>query len=203
MNNAVKKLWESWLGLTFANKITISRLALSWVPALFILNIPINDNCRWGAVTFFLLVVMTDFLDGHYARLMNQVTDLGKILDPLVDKVLIILTLLALCRIDHEVPHLLDFTVVVIIREVWVSIQRHMSKQQGVIVASSWAGKAKMAIQCVAIAVIIIVILVPPSGVVNAVIIGVINAGIWATMMSWVVYEADGLIAEAESKKTE
>jgi CDP-diacylglycerol--glycerol-3-phosphate 3-phosphatidyltransferase len=81
--------------------ITVSRLL--GVPLLLYLLYQPTPQTRWFALTVFLIAAGTDWLDGYLARRLNQVTDLGKFLDPLVDKLLVLAPLLALIELG-EVP---------------------------------------------------------------------------------------------------
>ncbi|OLP17782.1 CDP-diacylglycerol--glycerol-3-phosphate 3-phosphatidyltransferase [Leptolyngbya sp. 'hensonii'] len=81
--------------------ITVSRLAV--VPfLLYVLHQPTSQQ-RWIALILFTIGASTDWLDGYLARQWNQVTDLGKFLDPLVDKLLVLAPLLALVELE-QVP---------------------------------------------------------------------------------------------------
>ena len=87
--------------MTLPNWITFSRL-LGLPFILYFLNHP-TDQSRWIGFGIFLLAAGTDWLDGYLARKLNQITDLGKFLDPLVDKFLVLMPLLALIELG-QVP---------------------------------------------------------------------------------------------------
>jgi CDP-diacylglycerol--glycerol-3-phosphate 3-phosphatidyltransferase len=80
---------------------TVSRLL--GVPLLLYLLYQPTDRSRWIALVIFLVAAGTDWLDGYLARRLNQVTDLGKFLDPLVDKLLVLAPLLSLIELG-QVP---------------------------------------------------------------------------------------------------
>lgn len=77
--------------------ITISRLV--GIPIILALLLQPTPAARWWSAAVFLVVAATDWLDGYLARRLNQVTDLGKFLDPLVDKLLVLCTLMALIQL--------------------------------------------------------------------------------------------------------
>ncbi len=83
--------------MNLPNWITISRL-LGLPFLLYGLHNPTTEG-RWLCLAIFLVVALTDWLDGYLARKLNQVTDLGKFLDPLVDKLLVLGTFLALIEL--------------------------------------------------------------------------------------------------------
>lgn len=127
--------------------ITVSRL-LGVPILLYLLHDPTNQM-RWIALAIFLLASGTDWLDGYLARRLNQVTDLGKFLDPLVDKLLVLAPLLALIELG-QVPAWGVFLILA--RELTIAGWRvNQTKISG---ANLW-GKLKTISQMLAIALLI------------------------------------------------
>lgn len=102
---------------------------------------------RWGATAFFVIAIATDALDGYLARSQGLITDLGKLLDPIADKVLTGAALVGLAII-HELPWWV--VIAVLVREIGVTIHRLMIVSD-VVVAAAWMGKLKTVAQSVAI----------------------------------------------------
>jgi CDP-diacylglycerol---glycerol-3-phosphate 3-phosphatidyltransferase len=140
--------------MTFASWITVSRL-LAVPILLFYLrlsttaNLTPSDNIRWICVAVFLVAAGTDWLDGYVARRFNQITDLGKILDPLVDKLLVFAPLLCLIEL-REIPAWSVFLI--LFRELTIAGWR---VQQTKISGANLWGKAKTVSQIAAIALLI------------------------------------------------
>ena len=133
--------------MNIPNWITFSRL-LGVPIILYTLNTPTNQNL-WICLIIFLIASATDFLDGYLARKLNQVTDLGKFLDPLVDKLLILAPLLALIELG-KVPAWGVFLILG--RELTIAGWRvNQSKISG---ANIW-GKLKTISQIIAVALLI------------------------------------------------
>lgn len=132
--------------------ITLSRLL--GVPLLLVLLTAPTEVDRWVATGVFLLAAGTDWLDGYLARRLNQVTDLGKFLDPLVDKLLVLAPLLLLVELN-QVPAWGVFLIVA--REMTIAGWRVNPALQGASVpgANLW-GKAKTVVQIAAIALLIV-----------------------------------------------
>ncbi|MBP1327544.1 CDP-diacylglycerol--glycerol-3-phosphate 3-phosphatidyltransferase [Leucobacter exalbidus] len=106
-----------------------------------------NDALRWWAAAFFVLAIATDAWDGYLARSKGLITDLGKLLDPIADKFLTGAALVGLSIIG-ELPWWI--TIIVLVREVGVTIHRLMIVHD-VVVAAAWMGKLKTVAQSVAI----------------------------------------------------
>ncbi|WOD38665.1 CDP-diacylglycerol--glycerol-3-phosphate 3-phosphatidyltransferase [Nodosilinea sp. E11] len=131
--------------------ITVSRLL--GVPLLLVLLQAPTTAQRWWAMGIFLLAAGTDWLDGYLARRLNQVTDLGKFLDPLVDKLLVLAPLLMLVELG-QVPAWGVFLIVA--REITISGWRvNPAMQGGKVPGANLWGKAKTVVQIAAIALLI------------------------------------------------
>ena len=132
--------------------ITVSRLA--GVPLLlWWLSGEPTEADRWWALAVFLLAAGTDWLDGYLARKLNQVTDLGKFLDPLVDKLLVLAPLLLLVEMGR-IPAWSVF--VILARELTIAGWRvNPTVQGGSIPGANLWGKAKTVVQIAAIALLI------------------------------------------------
>ena len=134
--------------MNLPNVITLARIALApvfiWV--LFLFPAPSAPE-RWIVVALFVLASATDGVDGALARRRNQVTDLGKLLDPIADKVLIggaLVALSLLGQIDWWV------TIVILFREIAITVYRLAVVKNRVIEASG-GGKFKTIMQSVAV----------------------------------------------------
>lgn len=106
-----------------------------------------NGWLRWAAAAFFVVAIATDAWDGHLARSRGLITDLGKLLDPIADKLLTGAALVGL-SILGELPWWV--TVVVLVREIGVTIHRLIIARD-VVVAAAWMGKLKTVLQSIAI----------------------------------------------------
>src|ERR1700743_3043450 len=124
-------------------------LAVPVVVAALLVATPGGDGF---AATVFALASLTDGLDGYIARSRNSVTTFGKLMDPLADKLLIIgalVSLVSLGRLEAWVA------MVIIAREVAVTILRTIAAERGLVIAASWMGKAKTVPQIAAVIALI------------------------------------------------
>lgn len=97
---------------------------------------------------FFIIASITDYLDGHLARKNNQITDFGKLMDPLADKILVVATLIVLL----EWGRMYGWAIVIIVaREFLVTGIRQLGVAKGQVIAASYFGKAKTVTQMVTI----------------------------------------------------
>ncbi|MEV8212243.1 CDP-diacylglycerol--glycerol-3-phosphate 3-phosphatidyltransferase [Leifsonia sp. NPDC077715] len=130
------------------NVITVVRILLAPLFVWMLLADGGDDGwLRWAAAALFILAIATDGVDGALARRNGQVTELGKLLDPIADKVLTGGALIAL-SILNELPWWV--TVVILVREIGITVYRFVVIRQGVIAASR-GGKIKTIVQSVAI----------------------------------------------------
>lgn len=150
-----------------ANKLTLLRILL--IPVfLGVLYAQIPQANAW-AIALFLLASFTDFLDGYVARKYNQITDFGKFMDPLADKMLVVAALLWFVEIGQMAGWIV---FVVLMREFAVSGLRMVAADQGTVIAAGWSGKVKTAVTMVAIPIM----LLPISLVINQICVGLILA---------------------------
>ena len=126
--------------MTTANKLTLLRIAL--IPIfLLVLYLKIPGN-GWIALGVFILASLTDLLDGYVARRYDQVTNLGKFMDPLADKMLV---LAAMCWFVQDGRMEGWVLALVLLREFAVSGLRLIAAERGRVIAAAWSGKLKTA----------------------------------------------------------
>lgn len=168
-----------------ANIITVARILLAPVFVyLLIADAGEGTYLRYIAAGLFVLAIMTDFVDGLIARSRNLVTDAGKLLDPIADKVLIGGALVSL-TILGELP--VWVTVVILVREVGITVHRLVLARDHVIPAS-WAGKLKTVVQAVAISVALVPFPQLLGDWVNVVNIVLMSAAVVLTIGSGIEY---------------
>ena len=155
---------------------TLSLIRICMIPlivAMFIVN------CFWGtivAIVLFILAAFTDFLDGYIARKYNMVTDLGKLLDPIADKVLITAVLFLICAFnpyDYRLGlegvteqdlalHVFSMvffscgSIIVVARELLIRAVRQIAASKGVVVQANIFGKIKTVLQDITLPIIML-----------------------------------------------
>jgi len=132
--------------LNLPNVLTMLRILL--VPVLVVALLNETDNGDLLAAFVFALASFTDAIDGYLARARNAITTFGKLMDPIADKLLIIAALVALVSLNRVAAWV---AMVIIVRELTVTVTRMQANQQGVVIAASWWGKAKTIVQVAAI----------------------------------------------------
>ena len=127
------------------NALTLFRVILIPVFAWQIYAQP-YFNSIWLALIIFCVASFTDYLDGALARRHNIVSNFGKIMDPLADKLLVLTALASLCLLE---PFRLSWIIfgIILIREVLITILREVYKKRGIIVAADKLGKIKTVMQ--------------------------------------------------------
>lgn len=137
--------------MNLPNKLTIFRVILIPFFIVFLL-IPITSYDKWIALTIFILASLTDLLDGKIARKYNMVTNFGKFMDPLADKLLVCSALICLIEL-HKIPAWM--VILIIAREFIISGFRLVASDNGVVIAASYWGKFKTTFQMVAVCLLI------------------------------------------------
>lgn len=130
-----------------ANLITIARILLAPV---FIALLVVDDGelgtLRYAAAILFVVAIASDALDGHLARSRNLITDLGKLLDPIADKLLIGSALVCLSILGELWWWV---TILILVRELGITVYRFFALRDRVI-AATWSGKFKTIAQAIA-----------------------------------------------------
>ncbi len=134
---------------TTANKITIFRIVL--IPVFMVL---LYQDLTYWALAVYVVATCSDFIDGYIARNYNQVTDFGKFMDPLADKMLV---LAAMCIFIEKELMPSWVVAIVLLREFAVSGLRLLAVEQGKVIAAAFSGKVKTFTTMVALGVLIVV----------------------------------------------
>jgi len=134
-----------------ANKLTLLRVAL--IPVFLIILYLDFPGANWAALAVFLLASVTDSLDGYVARHYNQVTNFGKFMDPLADKVLV---MAAMCWFVGQGRMWAWALAAVLLREFAVSGLRLVAVERGRVIAAAWSGKIKTACTMVCLCVMLV-----------------------------------------------
>jgi CDP-diacylglycerol--glycerol-3-phosphate 3-phosphatidyltransferase len=143
-----------WRQLNWPNTLTLIRIFL--VPVLLVFLMSPKGWYPIIAAVIFLVAAFTDWLDGHLARSMNQITRLGQLLDPIADKLLVTAVLIALVE-RQQVPAWV--VAVILCRETAITGLRAMAADQRIIIAADTLGKYKML--CLVIASLLLILNLP------------------------------------------
>lgn len=143
--------------MNLPNSLTVARIVI--VPLLVVVLLTTVSDRWFGvsgyalAIVIFLIASFTDILDGHLARRRNQVSTLGKFLDPIADKLLVSAALIVLVE-KHLAP---SWAVVIIVaREFVITGLRSVAASEGIIIQAQRIGKLKMWAQCVAVVALLV-----------------------------------------------
>ena len=163
------------------NTLTVLRVIMIPFFVLFMLG-DITSVDKYIALGIFIAASLTDTLDGYLARKNNQVTNFGKFMDPLADKLLVCAAMICLMDLDR----LPSWIVIIIIsREFIISGFRLIAADNGIVIAASWWGKAKTISQMIMI--ILLIADIPALSVLNTVLI-------WVALILTVVSLIDYLV---------
>lgn len=129
--------------MTLASKITLIRVL--FIPVYMVLMYLSGGQSNlwmWLALLLFIILSLTDFVDGYIARTYNQVSDFGKFMDPLADKLLTLAAMTMFCQWGSFPAWAL---MIVLAREFAVSGLRMVAGPKGKVIAAGWSGKVKTA----------------------------------------------------------
>lgn len=134
--------------MNLPNKLTMGRIF-----AIPVFIVVLLMDYRYAAAIIFILAALTDMLDGKIARKYNLVTNFGKLMDPLADKLLVMAALICLAELG-DVP---GWMVIIILgREFIITGMRQVAAAQGIVIAAGTTGKIKTATQMIAIPLLIL-----------------------------------------------
>ena len=137
--------------MNLQNKLTIFRVILiPFFVVLLLLDITAYD--KWIALAVFIIASLTDFLDGHIARKYNLVTNFGKFMDPLADKLVVCSAWICMVELARMPA---GIVILIIAREFIISGFRLVASDTGVVIAASYWGKFKTTFQILMICLMI------------------------------------------------
>ena len=134
-----------------ANKLTLCRVVM--IPIFIVLLYVDFAAHLWVALGVFILASVTDFVDGYVARHYNQITDFGKFMDPLADKLLVVSAMLWFIE-SGQMPAWA--VLIVVAREFAVTGLRLVAVDNGRVIAAGWSGKVKTASTMVCICIMLL-----------------------------------------------
>lgn len=137
--------------MNLPNGLSLVRIFL--VPVIVVLLIPSPRPYDLAAAAVFLAAVLTDWLDGRIARSTQQVTALGKLLDPVADKILIAASLISLVQVDRVSAWMV---ALIVCRDLAVTGLRGIAAAQNIIIQAADLGKATMTTEVIAVLLLII-----------------------------------------------
>lgn len=143
--------------MNIANKLTLSRIIMIPFILFFLLPLPYCETCAFSgfivsapgrviAFVLFVLAAMTDLLDGMLARKQGLVSNFGKLVDPIADKLLVLSVFTAFVQLGRISTYVI---VLIAAREFIVTGIRVISIEQGQVIAASWFGKVKTIFQII------------------------------------------------------
>lgn len=139
--------------MNLANKLTISRIILTFIFMFFLFSKGIASKTL--ALVVFIIATWTDFLDGFLAKKRNEISDFGKLMDPIADKILIIAAFLAFVEMKLVPAWII---VIIIFREFIITGLRLIALVKGKVIEAEMAGKHKTVSQMVSIYIILVFI---------------------------------------------
>ena len=168
--------------MNLPNKLTVLRVIMVPFFVFFMLTDVGGPANKWIALVLFCVASLTDMLDGKIARARNLVTNFGKFMDPLADKLLVCSAMICMIPLGKLQAW---FVIIIIAREFIISGFRLVAADNGIVIAASWWGKSKTISQMIMI--ILLIADIPALSVLNTVLI-------WVALILTVVSVSDYLV---------
>ncbi len=172
--------------MNLPNKLTVLRVIMIPFFVFFLLMPVFGENTKWVAVALFIIASLTDLLDGKIARKYNLVTDFGKFMDPLADKLLVCSAMICLVDLDR-IPSWI--VVIIIAREFIISGFRLIAVENGRVIAASYWGKFKTTFQM--IMVILMIVNIPQLQIVTTIIMYIALALTIISLCDYIIKNKD------------
>ena len=153
--------------MNLPNKLTVARVILIPFFVFFLLNDSMNPSFKWVALAIFIVASLTDLLDGKIARKYNLVTDFGKFMDPLADKLLVCSAMIGLIELGRIEAWIV---IVIIAREFIISGFRLIAADNGRVIAASYWGKFKTTFQMFMVILMIANLAISPLPLITQII---------------------------------
>ena len=177
--------------MNLPNKLTILRvIMIPFFVAALLYDGGANQNMRYVAAALFIIASLTDMLDGKIARKYNLVTNFGKFMDPLADKLLVCSALICMIEL-RELPA----WMVIISREFIISGFRLVASDNGVVIAASYWGKFKTTFQM--IGVVLLIFNIPALSTLTTIIVWIALALTVISLVDYIVKNA-GVLTEGK-----
>ncbi|MGL5436701.1 MAG: CDP-diacylglycerol--glycerol-3-phosphate 3-phosphatidyltransferase [Lachnospiraceae bacterium] len=169
--------------MNLPNKLTVLRvIMIPFFVVTLLWNQGTDPQLRYLATVLFVVASLTDMLDGKIARKYNLVTNFGKFMDPLADKLLVCAALICLVELG-EIPAWM--VIVIVSREFIISGFRLVAVEQGIVIAASYWGKFKTTFQMISI--VLLIVNIPVLQLVTTIFV-------WAALILTIVSLADYLV---------
>ena len=174
------------------NKLTVARMILVPFLVVFLLTGWGGEANRWICLAIFVAASVTDWFDGHLARKYNLITNFGKFMDPLADKLLVCSAMICMIELD-KLP---AWVVIIIIgREFIISGFRLVASDNGVVIAASYWGKFKTTFQM--IGVVLLIFNIPALSTLTTIIVWIALALTVISLVDYIVKNA-GVLTEGK-----
>lgn len=179
--------------MNLPNKLTILRvIMIPFFVAALLYDGGANQNMRYVAAALFIIASLTDMLDGKIARKYDLVTNFGKFMDPLADKLLVCSALICMIEL-RELPAWM--VIVIISREFIISGFRLVASDNGVVIAASYWGKFKTTFQM--IGVVLLIFNIPALSTLTTIIVWIALALTVISLVDYIVKNA-GVLTEGK-----